>query len=46
MSDQRPDLDELRERLDAVGELPIEQRPALFEAANRALVSELDALGE
>lgn len=34
----------LTEQLGTVDDLPIEQRPAVFEQVNRALVAELDAL--
>lgn len=44
MTDDR--LESLRERIERVGELPLEDRPSLFEQAHQALVAELNALEE
>lgn len=40
------ELDELRSTLESIGELPIDQRPAILETANAALVAALAQLEE
>lgn len=44
MSDEL--LQELRRRLDGIADVPVEERPELFEEAHRAVVAELNALEE
>lgn len=39
-------VDPLLARAEAVGDLPLAERPAAFDALNRALVEELQALEE
>lgn len=39
-------VQEVRERLEAVTELPIEERAAVFAAVNEAIVAELNAMEE
>ena len=44
MSDDR--LQPLREELEAIGNVPLEDRARVFERAHQALVAELNALEE
>lgn len=37
---------ELRQQLERIDEQPLDERPAVFEAAHRALVAELNRLEE
>ncbi|MBW3621079.1 MAG: hypothetical protein KY461_12610, partial [Actinobacteria bacterium] len=39
-------LDPLREELEAIGQVPLEDRAQVFERAHQALVAELNALEE